>query len=151
MKKLESLREHLLSSPLQLQADDLLTFAEQGKVISFQGEDNQHFELRYSANIIITDYSGDADQIACLVLQWLKQHQPHHKEDAIEFEADILSQSAVDLSLKIDLSEIIKVRVEEEGIYLKSCAEPNLAEILLPKQEWEITSEHNPDGPASNG
>ena len=45
MKTLESLREHLLSSPLQLQADDLLTFAEQGKVIIFQGEDHQHKEV----------------------------------------------------------------------------------------------------------
>ena len=151
MKKLESLREHLLSSPLQIQADDLLTFAEQGKVISFQGEDNQHFELSYWANIIITDYSGNADQIAYLVLQWLKQHQPHHKEDAIEFEADILSQSAVDLSLKIELSETIKVRVEEEGVYLKSCAEPDIAETLLPKQQWEMKAEHNPDGPVLDG
>ena len=83
-------------------------------------------------------------------MQWLKQHQPHYKEDAIEFEADILSQSAVDLSLKIKLSEIIKVRVEEEGVYLKSCAEPNLAEVLLPKGQWEMTSEHNPNGPKSN-
>ncbi|WP_241086856.1 phage tail protein [Candidatus Vondammii sp. HM_W22] len=85
MKKLESLREHLLSSPIGLQEDDLLTFSEQGKVISFQGENNQHFELRYSANIIITDYSGDADQVAYLLLQWLKQNQPYYKEDAIEF------------------------------------------------------------------
>ena len=146
MKKLDSLRGYLLSSPLQLQADDLLTFVERGKVISYRGEDNQHFELRYSANIIITDYGGDADQIAYLVLQWLARHQPNHKEDAIEFEADILSQSAVDLSLKIELSELIKVRVENEGVYLKSCAEPDLAEILLPKQAWDMTAEPKPDG-----
>ena len=146
MKKLASLREHLLSSPLQLQADDLLTFVEQGKIIAYQGADNQHFELRYTAHIIITDYSGDADRIAYLILQWLQRHQPHCKEDAIAFEADILSQSAVDLALKIALSEIIKVRVEEEGVYLQSCAVPNLAEILLPRLAWEMTAEHKPDG-----
>lgn len=91
MKKLASLRNHLLSSSLKIQADDLLTFTEQGSVISYQSEANQHFELRYSANIIITDYSGDAAEIMYMVLQWLKQNQPYHKEDAIQFEVDILS------------------------------------------------------------
>ena len=146
MKKLGSLRSYLLQSALALQPDDLLTFAEEGKVISYSGETNQHFQIEYIANIIITGYSGDVDEIAYLLLQWLKQNQPNHKEDAIEFDADILDQSAVDLSLKIELSEIIKVRTNEQGAYLKSCAEPNLAEILIPNQELALAVKHNSAG-----
>ncbi len=84
-----------------------------------------------------------------MVLQWLKQNQPYHKEDAIQFEVDILSQSAVDLSLKIDLSEIIKVDIKDEGVYLKTCAEPDLAGILIPNKLLEVCI-HSPDRPASN-
>ena len=149
MKKLASLREYLLSSPLSLQADDLLTTVKQGKVISFQGEDNPHFELRYTANLAITSYHGTTDEVSYWVLQWLGQHQPQHQQEAIAFEATILSPSAIDLSLSIALSEIIKVRTEKEGVSLHSCTEPNLAEALLPQKQPEITVEYAPNGPVS--
>ena len=146
VKKLEYLRQYLLASTLQLQPDNLRTFTDRGRVMSFQGDSNQHFELRYSATVMITDYPGEATQIAYLILQWLKQHQPNHAQEAIQFEAEILSQSVVNLSLKVDLSEMVKVRPEDAGTHLNACAEPNLEDHLA-DQTLGITIEHNPDGP----
>ncbi|MFD2179531.1 phage tail protein [Veronia pacifica] len=135
MKKLESLREYLLSSPLSIEPDDLLTFAEQGQVISYRGEQNNHFELSYLANIIITDFAGRAEEVAYLTLEWMKLNQPTYDQEALEFEVDILSQSAVDLSLRLKLSEVVKVDIKADGIHLKSCVGPDLTEILIPNQE----------------
>ena len=143
MKKLESLRLHLLNSPLHLKEDSLLTYAEKGKVISYQGQDNSHFELRYSAIIIITDYAGSAEQVAYFALQWLKEHQPNAQEDSLEFEADILSHQAVDLSLKLDLSEVIQVEVKEDGVHFHSMPEPRLYEFLNPAGSLDITTKAN--------
>jgi hypothetical protein len=146
MKKLEQLRQYLLDAPLGLHVENLLTFATGGQVVAFAGSSNDNFELKYQANIIITDYAGAADQIAYLVLAWRKQNQPAYAGNAFDFEADIIDHEKVDLSIKLDLSEVIKVRKEAEGIYLSSNAEPLLDETLLPAGEWEAVIRHNPDG-----
>ncbi len=145
MKKLASLREHLLSASLNIDAESLLTFAQEGEVISHQGNANQHFELQYHAVIIITAYGGDAAQIAHLVLTWLNQNQPH-APNTIKFDADIINNESVDLSIAVKLAEIIKVEQKEDGTYLTSCEEPQLDNTLAPANEWEVTVTHNPDG-----
>lgn len=152
MKKLASLREHLLSAPLNIDAENLLTFAQEGQVISYQGSANQHFELQYQAVIIITAYGGDAAQIAHLILTWLDQHQPRHLEEnsAIKFDADIINHESVDLSLAVKLSEVVKVEQKQDGTYLTTCDEPQLATILAPANEWELSIKRNPNGSPEN-
>ncbi|MCY7297455.1 phage tail protein [Alteromonas sp. a30] len=146
MKKLASLREHLLSASLNIEAENLLTFAQEGQIISHQGSANQHFELQYHAVIIITAYGGDAAQIAHLVLTWLDQHQPH-AANAIKFDADIINNESVDLSLAVKLSEIIKVEHKPEGTYLTTCDEPQLDTTLAQATEWNLSIRQNPNGP----
>lgn len=151
MRKLDLLRDHILASALNLKADDLLIFADQGKVVSFEGDDNQNFMLRYAVNIILTDFTGEANSVFYILLQWLKLHQPNHKPDDLSFEVDILKHGVVDLAFKLNLTETITAREAAEGepagTYLTSVADPNPYEIYVKAPDWTLTVTHNPDGP----
>jgi len=116
MNKLQQLREHLLANVPELNKSPecLLTFADKGKVVS--NSLSLCFEYDYTANIIVTDFTGDADKVMVVVLAWYQQHQQDKCFPAnIEFEADILNNKAVDLSLKISLTECVVVAKNANG------------------------------------
>lgn len=128
MKKLAALRKHLLESPLGLEADQLVTFAENGKIFSYDGPDvgtgAKNFQLHYEANIILQEYEAGPMALSFFILEWLKVHQPGRAPDALRFEADILDSEKVDLGFQIDLSEDIAVTIEEEGTRFDLLPEP---------------------------
>jgi hypothetical protein len=140
MNKLAALRAHLLAIPgeIKIEPDDLLTFADSGQVIANASGTHEHYELRYKGNIIITNYSGRADMLAYWLLQWLKVNQPEHPDEALQFDADILNDDSVDLSLTIDLNETIKVEQTVDGIVLHHVDEPSIEPVLLPATEWTL-------------
>jgi len=140
MNKLASLRAHLLSIPgeLKIEPDDLLTFADSGQIISSASGTNEHYEFNYKGNIIISNYSGAADQLAYWVLQWMKINQPDHLDDPIQFEADILNDDSVDLSLTINLNETVKVETTVDGIVLHHVNEPSIEPVLLDAATWTL-------------
>lgn len=140
MNKLTSLRAHILSIPgeINIEPDDLLTFADSGLIVADASGTNEHYEFRYKANIIISNYSGPADKLAFWVLQWMKVNQPEHNQEAIQFEADILNEDSVDLSLTIDLNETVKVESTVDGILLHHVDEPSIEPELLTAAEWTL-------------
>jgi len=138
MHKLGSLRTHLLNAPLRLQEENLLTFVDKGKVTSYPGGSNQHFELHYQAHIIISEYTGAADKIMFLILQWMDQNNLTWSNEAFNFGADILDHEKVDIEISIDLTETIKVEQAEEGIYLHHCTEPSIEPVLIPATDWTL-------------
>jgi hypothetical protein len=145
MNKLQSLRDHLLTGPIEIDADDLLTFADEGQIISNASGTNDHYEFNYKANVIITNFSGHADQLAFWVLQWLKIAQPDHRPEAVQFEADVLGEKSVDLSLSLNLTETIKVSADANGdILLHHADEPNIDPVLLPATEWTLYANDDP-------
>lgn len=146
MNKLESLRAHLLAIPgeLKIDPDDLLTFAGQGTVYSAAHGTNQHFELRYKANVIVQNYSGRADQLMFWLLQWLAANQPDHAPEAVEFQADLLNHKSADLSITVDLTETVKVEQVAEGIKLHHC-DPSIPPDLLPANPWTLYVRHRDD------
>lgn len=116
MNKLKNLREHLLANVPELNKSPecLLTFADKGKVVS--NSLSLCFEYQYTADVIITDFTGDADKVMVVVLAWYQQHQQDKCFPAnIEFEADILNNKAVDLSIKILLTERVVVAKDTNG------------------------------------
>ncbi|WP_296250308.1 phage tail protein [Pseudomonas sp. UBA4194] len=140
MNKPASLREHLLRLVAELQHDPdrLLIFIDNGTMRSTAAE-GLSFEYSYTLNIILTDYAGHPDAVAIPLLAWVKVNQRELMEnldrgkDAIKFEADILDNSKVDLSIKLPLTERVIVKAMETGaLSVDHPAEPEVDEDLFP-------------------
>ncbi len=139
MNKLTSLHNHILSNPdLLILPADLLSFASGMQIVSSPAGTNEHFEIQYTANIVITNYSAEFDQLAYWLLLWLRTNQPDHSEEAVRFGADILNSTTKDLSLTIALSETIKVEQTAEGTLLHHVDEPTIEPVLLAAPQWTL-------------
>lgn len=138
MNKPESLRTHLLASVAELKhnPDRLLIFIDQGRIRSTAAP-GLSFEYSYTLNLILTDYAGHPDAIAIPLLAWLLVNQSElltnleKGKDAIQFEADVIDQNSVDLSITLPLTERVIVKQQEDGsLDVTHPAEPPLTEHL---------------------
>lgn len=123
MNKPDSLRAHLLAAvpDLKHDPDRLLMFIDNGAVRCTAGA-SLSFEYSYSLQVILTDFAGHPDSVMLPLLGWLRTHQSEllvnldNTTDGVRFEADILDQSKVDLSLTLPLTERVVVkRTPEQG------------------------------------
>lgn len=135
MTKLDSLRMALLDSPLKIEPDDIAVFSDNGKVISMRGDENTHFQLKYTANVLITDYAGNLSEIAYILLPWLDTNMPNRPDEAMRYEADIIDHQKCDVSLSIDIEEYITPETVQNGINLNTCTDK------LPDHEAIIVTE----------
>lgn len=133
MNKPNSLREQLLAADpaLAQNPERLLVFIDEGNIRSTAAP-GLSFEYRYTLNIIITDYAGHPDNIAIPLLAWLRRNQPdlltniEKGKDAIGFEADILGNDKVDLSITLPLTErVIVKRLPDESLEVTHPPEPD--------------------------
>ncbi|MGQ5246686.1 phage tail protein, partial [Xanthomonas arboricola pv. corylina] len=107
MIKPASLRAHLVAAlpDLARDADRLLVFIDAGSLVStFQP--GLSFEYQYTLNLILTDYAGHPDSVMLPLLEWVQANQSEllsntARRGEIAFEADILANDAVDLSIKL--------------------------------------------------
>ncbi len=129
MKKLEAVREALLKAPLGVGADKLLTFAEKGSVLSRRGMRNGAFAMSYTAHLIVTDYTGAPEALFFVVLDWLHGAEPGAAEDAIRFHVDVIDHKSVDISLTVDLEEVITPRPEQGGTRLLTVDDPDVLNL----------------------
>ena len=114
MKKLQELRRHLIERipGIRGNPERLLTFIEDGSIQFHRGEHLSH-QYRVPAKIIITDHSGDIDTVMIPLLQWLSRYQPDTLgEEAIQFQAELLSNSAWDLAIDVTLTERVVALVD---------------------------------------
>lgn len=112
MKKLTALRQHLIDAIPGLARDPgrLLTFVEEGSIEFARGRNLSH-GYTYTAQFILTDYAGENDAVIIPLLDWLATYQPDlAPEQAVSFEAEILSNEAVDLALRVQLTERVVAR-----------------------------------------
>jgi hypothetical protein len=108
MYKPKSLRAHLtaVSPELRQNPDKLLVFADSGNTVA-TGTNSLSFEYRYKLNLIITDYSGEADAIMVPLLAWVALHQRDLLDNAelrktgIGFDVDFNNHQTIDLSIKL--------------------------------------------------
>jgi len=129
------LRAHLLAAVPELHKnpDRLLVFIDNGTIRSTAAP-GLSFEYSYTLNIILTDYAGHPDAVAIPLLAWLLVNQPElltnleKGKTAIAFEADVLDNSKVDLSLKLPLTERVIVKKQDDGS-LQVC-HPNEPELF---------------------
>jgi len=117
MKKLQSLRDHLTAKIPALAAnpDKLLVFAEEGEVQDTPRTEHLSYQYAYTATLVLTDFSGVPNLLMAHIIAWLKLNQPDRGErKALDFSAEILSNSEVDIEIRIPLTEFIQV-TETDG------------------------------------
>lgn len=145
MNKPKTLREHLLTHVPELRNDPdrLLTFIENGKVRCTAAA-GLSFEYEYQLQLIITDYAGHPDTVMIPLLDWLRVNQHDtlanydKNKDAIQFDAEIMANDLVDLSITLPLSERVIVKQQEDGtLDVKHPQEPQLTEHL-PQQQYDM-------------
>ena len=123
MNKPESLRTHLLATigELKHNPDRLLIFIDNGK-IRCTAAASLSFEYSFDLQIILTDFAGHPDSVMLPVLGWLKVNQADLLEnlnksaEGIQFEADILDNSKVNLSVTLSLTERVIVGMNADGM-----------------------------------
>ncbi|MEO1852709.1 phage tail protein [Chromohalobacter sp.] len=111
MRKLTALRQHLIDANPLLARDPgrLLTFIEDGHAQFARGRSLSH-GLAYTAQLVLTDYAGTLDAVMLPLLDWLSVYQPDlAAEQAVSFEAEILNHDAIDLALRVQLTERVVV------------------------------------------
>ena len=149
MELLTTLRQHLLESPLGLQADELITYARDGKIVSHQGDSNLSFGIEYQAHIVLINYGEPPDVLFFVVLDWLRQHQANHRADALRFDADILDHKTADLELIITLDESVGAEVVAGGVQLTHSGVKAIDPQLLNADQWSLFIEPDPDAVAT--
>ena len=151
MFKPASLRAFLTSANPELARDPdrLLVFIDNGTIRSTAAP-GLSFEYSYTLNVILTDYAGHPDAVAIPLLAWLLVNQPElltnleKGKTAIAFEADVLDNSKVDLSLKLPLTERVIVKKQEDGsLQVSHPDEPQLFEETFTLDGLRIET---PDG-----
>ena len=144
MIKPESLRAALVAAVphLRRNPDRLLIFADEGSVAATFAP-GLSFEWRYTLNLIVTDFAGHPDAIMVPLLIWLRTHQSEllanfDNHGKVEFEADVLANDKVDLSIKIPLTERVGVKPRAGGGHdVVHYPEPQL-ETVLQAQHWQL-------------
>lgn len=116
MRKLQALRQHLLEAVPTLRREParLLTYIEDGRIRFARGA---HLSHQYSVpvQIVITEFGDELDTVMIPLLQWLSRFEPDLKADeAVRFEAEILSNNRWDLALTVTLSERVVANVNCE-------------------------------------
>jgi hypothetical protein len=121
MIKLAALREVAKAAIPALAKDPskLLVFADEGKTVA-HGTGSLSFEYHYTGHLILTDMSDGADEVMAALLAWAQVNQPellavNDERHNITFEVDIVNHDAFDLSIKVPLTETVRVTTDAAG------------------------------------
>jgi hypothetical protein len=87
------------------------------------------FEVAYTLNIVVLDWTDPPVILFVLLNDWLRRYQPDlvasQAADGYAFEADIMTNSALDLSIDLALTEAVTaVRREDGGWDMQIVEEP---------------------------
>ncbi|MFM0645000.1 phage tail protein [Paraburkholderia bryophila] len=122
MIKTASLRAALVAAipELAINPERLTIFLDEGHILA-TGTRTPSFEYRYTAHAIVQDFAGDSDHVFIAIVEWARANQPDlvtnadERERGITFEADILNNETVDLSIRLQLTESIVVSADASG------------------------------------
>lgn len=122
MIKPASLRAAIAAAVPDLDAnpDKLQVFVDAGNLVATNTK-TLSFEYRYTINLILLDFAGNEDTVMMALLVWIRRYQSDlldnadKRSTAIGFEVDQLSNSTCDLSIKLPLTESVKVQLDVDG------------------------------------
>ncbi|MHA6717896.1 phage tail protein [Sphingomonas sp. RS6] len=119
MQKPDDLRRVLLAHVPALRDDPakLSMFVDKGRIAARSGA--LAFEYHYTLNLVAQDYAGSIDGLIVPILAWIADAQPDLLERApqepFRFESELVSADAADVSIWIDLTEIVTVQLQPAG------------------------------------
>ena len=131
MEKPNSLRAEIIKHLPELaeNPDKLTMFISNGRIIAHKATLGHTTE--FTLTILITDFTGDQNILRTVIIYWLQANQPdilqpgQTPNDAITFDADILSNDSVDLLIQLKLSERTTALIDDEHkIHISHPAEP---------------------------
>jgi hypothetical protein len=158
MDKPTKLRAYLAQSvpALAKNPEKLHLFIEKGQVSSWLGN-SLGFMYRTPVKIYVTDYPDHPDTLIVPLLSWISVNQvdllqhPDRKENAIQFDAELLSNNCYDLEITLNLTESVDVAINEAGQY--TCnhrQEPDLPDLGGPTG-WQLYVNNQLVAEAGNG
>ncbi|HFT8007884.1 TPA: phage tail protein [Burkholderia cenocepacia] len=122
MIKPDSLRRALAAAIPSIDDEPgaLTVLVEQGSIAT-TGTLTPSFEYRYTAHVLATHFSGDTDPVFVALIEWVRANQPDlvtnpaARASGITFEIGIRDQTAVDLSIRLALTESVVVTTGPDG------------------------------------
>lgn len=109
--------------------DNLAVYLRKGRMVS-TGQRAAAFEYHYTLEVLVMDYPESLDTISVPVLAWARLYQPDllfnpdRQQNGITFEADILSNSTMDVLIQIQADEAVIVTREDGEIVTRHRADP---------------------------
>ena len=120
MKKLGSLRAHLLATVPEIgnSPEKMEIFVDKGDVAVRTG--SLSFEYSYTTSVWVQDYSGSVNNLVVPILAWIAANQPDLFEKGerkpFTFESEMLDAETCDITISIDLTELVRVEQRENGL-----------------------------------
>lgn len=135
MLKPQQLRQTLTDSvpKLQLTPDALNFFIDCGRIVSTLAS-SLSFEYQYRLYMVITDYTGNIDLLIVPLLAWQRTNEPdimateEKRRTGFTFQADVISDTASDISIELQLSERVIVKQADDGLHVTYVGENPLPE-----------------------
>lgn len=150
MKKPDTLRAALVAAlpALANDPDKLLVFIDAGSLHASYAP-GLSFEYAYTLHVILTDYAGDPDAVMVPLLMWVRANQSELMDNAdlrqtgIQFEADIIGNDLCDLSIKLQLTEVVIVADDGAGTLTITRFDEPQPETVLEVAHWQLYA-HGP-------
>ena len=130
MKKLESLRAHLIASvpTIRNSPEKMEVFVDKGDVAVRAG--SLSFEYSYTASIWVQDHAGSIDTLLVPILAWIAANQPDLFEKGerkpFTFESELLDAETCDITITLDLTELVRVEQQARGLKVTHLPDPVL-------------------------
>lgn len=152
MLKPDSLRNALYKSvPVLRDNPDMIhLFADNGKIAATLAR-SLSFEKQYTLNVVVTDFTGELDLLFVPIMAWLRVNQPdimttdEGMKKGFTFNIDLNSNSSIDISINLLLTERTVVRQEGGALHVETLPEPVEDDtIIIPAELWrdgEIVSQ----------
>lgn len=148
MWKLQSLRQLIEAAVPELARDPerLIVMATNGAAVSTLAG-GLSFEYRYTAAITVLDYAGHTDALFVPILAWVRLHQsellanPTSQAAGLAFTVEHLNTSAVDIGIRVPLTERAIVRADAEHatrFNITHPPEPCHAGVPCQAERWEL-------------
>jgi hypothetical protein len=133
MLKPNQLRKALTDSVplLQCNPDSLNVFIDSGRIV-YTLAASLSFEYQYRQNMVITDYTGNIDLLIVPMLEWLRVNEPDimatkdKQQNGFTFKADVISDTASDISIDLQLSERVIVKQVGDALHVEHVGESPL-------------------------
>lgn len=145
MRKLGSLRSHLEShfGALISEPERLSLHAVSGAIDSTLG-DGIGIGWKYTARLILIDYTGDLREVSAAIVQWLAVNQPDVLQNAetrrrLTFDVELLSASTCDVQIDIPLMEAATFQARPGGGFVVTEREEPEIDTPYTDGAWDVS------------